>query len=159
MFLNFYVLLLMWPHIHSGLRKVVYMHHSECCVCVVQIIDRKQHQCYPRAQHGVVRVKEPPHIRYTGPLTTKQRHKLERKFTNLFPSPNHEQLYKQILAKSNVSFDTSFWEALSESVLKNYQHVEDLLMGKSVTFGMSKWLTVAGKSSKAPRIYAACSGQ
>ena len=55
-------------------ERLEYMHHSESCVCVVQIIDRKQHQCYPIAQHGIVRVKEPPHIRYTGPLTIKQYH-------------------------------------------------------------------------------------
>ena len=89
-------------------ERLEYMHHSESCVCVVQIINRKQHQCYPIAQHAIVRVKEPPHIRYTGSLTIKQYHKLERQFTNLFPSPNHEQiqqLSKQILAISNVSID------------------------------------------------------
>ena len=112
---------------------VEYMHHSEGCTCVVQIIDRKQHQCYPRAQHGVVRVKEPPLIRYTGPLATNQYHKLEREFTNLFLSPNYEQIQQlsKLILERNISVDIEVfalcWEALSESVPKNYENAEKLL--------------------------------
>ena len=73
----------------------------------------------------------------------------------MFPSPNHEQiqqLSKQILAISNVSIDIEVfalcWEALSDSVLKNYQHAEDLLMGKSVTLECQNGLLLQGRVLK-----------
>jgi len=115
-------------------EKVEYMHHSEGCTCVVQIIDRKQRQCYPRAQHGVEMVNEPPLIRYTGPLTTKRFHKLERKFTNLFLSPDFEQLQqlsKEVTVQTTISTDIKVfalcWKALTESVFKRYEQAETLL--------------------------------
>ena len=59
---------------------VEYMYDAEGCTCVVQIIDRNQHQCVSTEVHGVERVKEPPLNRYTGPLATSNYHKLAQQF-------------------------------------------------------------------------------
>ena len=67
----------------------------------MQINDRKQHEYHSRLEHGAVRMKEPPPLRYTGPLATENYHKLERQFTNLFLSARYEQM-KQ-LKKQTVS--------------------------------------------------------
>ena len=115
-------------HSISDSEGVEYMYHSEDCTCVVQIIDRVQHGGVKTSnQHGVVRIKEPPLRRYTGPLTTPKYHKLESKFTKLFLSPDYkqiQQLSKQTLAKSSSSPDIKVfalcWEALSEAVYENY---------------------------------------
>ena len=49
---------------------VEHMYDAEDCTCVVQITDRDQHGGVKmRDRHGVVRVKEPPLLMYTGPLT------------------------------------------------------------------------------------------
>ena len=71
---------------------VEYMYHSEDCTCVVQIIDRMQHQWHSSDQHGVVRVKEPPLLMYTGPLASAKYHKLEKHFLQLFLSPDYQQI-------------------------------------------------------------------
>ena len=114
---------------------VEYMYNSEDCDCIVQIIDRNQHgEVKTRDRHGVVRMKEPPRLRYTGPLATKKYHMLERQFTKLYLSPDYEQV--QLLAKlvkdsSSISADIKVfalcWEALSVAVHKNYEHAEELL--------------------------------
>ena len=116
---------------------VEYMYHSEDCDCIVQAIDRDQHAGVKmRDRHGVVRMKELPRLRYTGPLATKQFHKLERRFTELFRSPgdNKEQilqLSKQMLAKTSSSADIKAyalcWKALSVGAHKNYELAEKLL--------------------------------
>ena len=68
---------------------VEYMHPSEDRDCNVQVIDKGQHVGVKmRGQLGVVRIEEPPRLRYTGPLATKQHHKLEWQFTKLFLSPS-----------------------------------------------------------------------
>ena len=100
-----------------------YMHQSEGCTCIVQIIDRVQQHGGVKTsnQHGVVRIKEPPLRRYTGPLTTPEYHKLESKFTKLFLSPDYTQIQ---LAESSISPDIKVfalcWEALSEAIYENY---------------------------------------
>ena len=109
---------------------VEYMHHSEDCDCIVQIIDKDQHRGGNMGdQHGVVRMKEPPRLEYTGPLATKQFHELESKFTKLFLSPDYKQipkLSKQILAESNISPDIKVfaqcWKVFSEAIHENYAH-------------------------------------
>ena len=111
------------------------MYHSKECICIVQIIDRDQHEeARMRDQHGVVRTKEPPLIRYTGPLATTKYHKLEKVFTGLYLSPGHEriqQLSKRILHESSISPDIKVlalcWKALSVALHKNYKHAEEVL--------------------------------
>ena len=74
---------------------VEYMHHSEDCTCVVQIIDRNQHGGGNMGdQHGLVRMKEPPLLTYTGPLATKQYHKIAQHFEKLYSPSNYEQIKK-----------------------------------------------------------------
>ena len=58
-------------HSIADSEGVEYMHHSDNCTCVVQVVDHKQCQCYPTAQHRAIRTKDPPPLRYTGPLATK----------------------------------------------------------------------------------------
>ena len=116
---------------------VEYVYNSEDYVCIVQIIDRNQQGgTESRAQHGVVRMKEPPLLRYTGPLATKQYHKLSMLFKKFYLSSNHmqiQQLSKQIFAESSISDDIKVyalcWEALSQAILKNYvpESYEELL--------------------------------
>ena len=116
-------------HCIADSEGVEYMHHSEGCTCIVQIIDRVQQHGGGNMsnQHGVVRIKEPPLLRYTGPLTSPEYHELESNFTKLFLSPDYkqiQQLSKQILADSSISPDIKVfalcWEALSEAVQKSY---------------------------------------
>ena len=60
------------------------MYHSEDCMSVVHIIDRDQHvEVKMRNWHRVVRIKEPPLFTYTGPLATKQYHKIAQHFETL----------------------------------------------------------------------------
>ena len=113
---------------------VEYMYHSEDCTCVVQVVGQEQHLCYPRVQHGVARVKEPPLLRYTGPLATKRFHMLKEQFTKMLVSPSYERiqlLSKYILVESSISLDIKVcalcWEALSMAVHENYKHAEELL--------------------------------
>ena len=118
-------------------EEVEYMYHPEDCDCIVQVIDRDEHAGVKmRDRHGVVRMKEPPRLRYTGPLATKQFHKLERQFTELFRSPgdNKErilQLSKQMLAKRSSSADIKAyvlcWKTLSVGAHKNYELAEKSL--------------------------------
>ena len=118
-------------------EEVEYMYHPEDCDCIVQVIDRDEHAGVKmRDRHGVVRMKEPPRLRYTGPLATKQFHKLERQFTELFRSPgdNKErilQLSKQMFAKRSSSADIKAyvlcWKALSVGAHKNYELAEKSL--------------------------------
>ena len=109
-----------------------YMYHSEDFDCVVQVVSQEQRQCYPGTQHGVVRVKEPPLLKYTGPLATTHYHKLEDQFTKMFASHSYERiqlLSKQILVSSvtaDIQVFALCWEALSMAV-RNYGHVEVLL--------------------------------
>ena len=71
------------------------MYHSEDCMSVVQIIDRDQHvEVKMRNWHGVVRIKEPPLLTYTGPLATKQYHKIARHFEILYSPYNYEKIKK-----------------------------------------------------------------
>ena len=112
-----------------------YMYHSEDFTCVVQIIDRDQHGgVRMRGQHGVVRIKEPPLLRYTGPLTTKGFHELEEHFIKLYLSPDYRQilqLSKLLIDERSTSADIKVfalcWEALSEAVQSNYKHAEEVL--------------------------------
>ena len=113
---------------------VEYMYHSEDFTCIVQIIDRKQHQYHSRDQHGVLRMKEPSRIKYTGPLATKQFHKLERVFTKLFLSACYKEmmkLKKRIIVENSISADTKVfaqcWEAVAVSVHENLERTVQLL--------------------------------
>ena len=105
---------------------VEYMYDSEDCDCTVQIIDRDQHRgVKTRDQHGVVRMKEPPCLKYTGPLATKKFHKLEEQFTKLFLSRNFEDLHQYSKQLSNVNVDIKVfalcWEALSMAYRENFR--------------------------------------
>ena len=104
----------------------MYMHHSEGCTCVVQIIDRDQG----------VRMKRPARLRYTGPLAAEKYHKLETRFTEMFRTANHEHMQKlsKIGVKSSSSLNIKVfalcWEALSEAVqLRNYELAESCSKG------------------------------
>ena len=107
---------------------VEYMYHSEHCDCNLQINDR--------GQHGVVRMQEPSCLRYTGPLATKQFHKLERQFTKLFLSPGHNRdqilrLCKRTLAKTSSGTDIKAyalcWKASTVAAHRNYELAEKSL--------------------------------
>ena len=114
---------------------VEYVHHSEDCDCIVQIIDRDQHGGMKmRDRHGVVRMKEPPRLNYTGPLATKQFHKLKMLFTKWFRTTENkhiQQVTRRILAERSISPDIKAfapcWEALSVTVHKDYEYAEELL--------------------------------
>ena len=117
---------------------VEYIRQSQdfTCTCLVHVIDRNQHSVVKvTGQHGVARIKEPPLLRYTGPLATTQYHKIETRFTKLFRTANHkhmQQLSKEVVFTSSSSPDIKVfalcWEALSEAVqLGNYVRAERLL--------------------------------
>ena len=72
--------------------EMEYVHQSEDCRCIVQIIDRKQHHCQSRTQHGAVRMKEPPCITYTGLLATAKYHKIKKCFKQLYLSSKNAQI-------------------------------------------------------------------
>ena len=122
-------------HCIADSEGIEYMYHSEDCNCIVQIIDRVQHEeVKMRVQHGVVRIKEPPPLRYTGPLANIQFHKLERKFIKLYLSPDYKQilqLSKLLIDERGISPDIKVfalcWEALSEAFQSNYKHAEEVL--------------------------------
>ena len=83
---------------------VVYMYNTDDCTCVVRIIDRKQHvQC-----HGVERVKEPPLIRYTGPLATANYHKIAQQFEKVSPKAESLQQLASKITSGNFSDDITF---------------------------------------------------
>ena len=112
-------------------------------------------------------MKEPPRLRYTGPLATKQFHKLERRFTELFRSPgdNKEwilQLSKQMLAKTSSSADIKAyvlcWKALSVGAHKNYELAEKSLRTSFKKASKLEWFTLTRKGSKALGICAVYSG-
>ena len=107
---------------------VEYMYHSEDFTCVVQIIDRNQHgEVKMRNRHGVVMMKEPPPLRYKGPLATQRYHKLEKLYTKLFLSACYDQmkrLTKRILVENSISADIKVfakcWEAVAVSVHEDF---------------------------------------
>ena len=114
---------------------VEYMYNSEDCTCVVQIIDHVRHGGEKMTvQHGVVRIKEPPRLRYTGPLTGERFHKLEKHFIKLYLSPDYKQilqLSKPLIDESSISPDIKVfalcWEALTEAFQSNHKHAEEVL--------------------------------
>ena len=119
-------------HSIADSEGVDYVYNSEDCDCIVQIIDRDQVKM--RERHGVVRIKEPPRLKYAGPLATMQYHMLERQFTKLYLSPDYEQvqqLSKLVTASRSICPDIKVfalcWEALSVAVHKNYESAEKLL--------------------------------
>ena len=77
---------------------------------------------------------EAPLLRYTGPLTTKQYHNFEERFTNLYLSTDYEEVQRlstQIRDSESVSPDIKVfalcWESLSEASHKGYEVAEELL--------------------------------
>ena len=113
---------------------VEYMWNSEDCTCIVQVIDRKQHQCESSGQHGQVRIREPQLLRYTGPLSSAKYHKLEKQFTKLYLSPDYEQiqqLSKLVVVSRSIGPDIKVfalcWEALSLYVHESYEYPQKLL--------------------------------
>ena len=87
---------------------VEYMYHSEDCTCIVQIIDRDQ--------RGVVRIKEPLLLRYTGPLTTELYHNLAQHFERLSGNPQVlQQLAREVtsaMVNDDITVIALCWEAL-----------------------------------------------
>ena len=122
-------------HSIADSEGVEYMYSSENCDCIVRIIDKNPHELAKTTdRHGVVRMKEPPLLRYTGPLTGEWFHKLERQFTKMFLSPGYEQiqqLSKKLVESSSVSSDIKVfalcWEALSVGYNEKYERAEELL--------------------------------
>ena len=123
---------------------VEYMHYSEDCMCIVRIIDRKQHHCHSRTQHEdctcVVQVREvmsrdPPLLRCTGPLTTKKYHSIAQRFEEWSSSSSYEQiksLAKHIVDDRSMKLDYKCfalcWEASTELFTsRNYEDAEYLL--------------------------------
>ena len=120
-------------HSIADSEGVEYIHHSDSCTCFVQVVDRKQRDCYPTAQHGAVRTNEPPLLKYTCPLATKRFHKLERLFTKLFLSACYDQIHqltKLIVVEKSISPDIKVfalcWDAVSVSVYGNNEEAEKL---------------------------------
>jgi len=114
---------------------VEYIYDAEDFTCVVQIINRDQHGGVKLSdRHGVVRMKEPPPLRYTGPLATKKFHKIERQFIKLYLSPDYKkilQLSKLLIDANSISGDIKVfalcWEALSVAIQSNYKHADAVL--------------------------------
>ena len=82
----------------------------------------------------VVRVKEPPSLRYTGPLATARYRKIETKFTTLYLSLQFDRIQNlaQKIDRSTFSVDVRVialcWSALAEIALqKQFEHGEELL--------------------------------
>ena len=92
------------------------MYDAEGCTCVVQIIDREEHQCVCTDVHGVERVKETAAIRYTGPLATAHYHKLAQQFEKVSPKAESLQQLASKITSGNFSDDIKVialcWEAL-----------------------------------------------
>ena len=81
-----------------------------------------------------VRVKEPPSLRYTGPLATARYRKIETKFSRLYLSPQFDRIqdFAQMIDRSNFSVDIKVtalcWSALAEIALqRQFEHAEELL--------------------------------
>lgn len=95
---------------------VEYMYDAVDCTCVVQIIDREQHQCVSTDVHGVERVKEPPLIRYIGSLATKHYHKIAQQFEIVSPKAESLQQLASKITSGDFSDDIKVialcWEAL-----------------------------------------------
>ena len=74
-----------------------------------------------------------PPLTYTGPLATDEYHDLEKEFTELYLSTDHEQIQQlsKQLVESNISPDIKVfalcWEALTEAARENYECAEKLL--------------------------------
>ena len=103
---------------HGGMKRRD--RHGEC-TCVVQIIGR--------TQHGVVRLKEPFHLRYTGSLATCS---LKRQFTIQFLPHQFEQLQQlsKVIAETSISIDVKAfalcWEVAAVAYLEGYEQAEKL---------------------------------
>ena len=95
---------------------VEYIYDADDCTCVVQIIDREQHWCVSTDVHGVERVKEPPLIRYTGPLANAKYHKIAQHFEKVSPNAECLQQLASKITSGNFSDDIKVialcWEAL-----------------------------------------------
>ena len=121
-------------HSIADSEGIDYMYHTKDCTCIVQIISKKQHWCYSKVQHGVQTVKQPPPIRYTGPLASRRYHKLARLFKKLCLSPDKElipHLSQSIMLKKNISLDIKIdalcWEAYVGILQpEQYKHSEEL---------------------------------
>ena len=127
-------------HSIADSEGVEYMHNSEACDCIVQIINRNQHEVVKMTdRHGVVRIKEPPRLRYTGPLASKQFHKLERQFIKLYLSPGYEhkiqQLSKQILVENSISDDIKVFALCWEAISVAYNETMNMLKNCSELLG------------------------
>ena len=113
---------------------VEYMYNSENCDCIVQIIDRNQHgRVNMTCRHGVVMMKEVPLLKYIGHLASAKYHKLEKRFLQLFLSPNYHQIQQlsQVIVKRSTSADIKvlalLWEAVSLYVREDFKPAEELL--------------------------------
>ena len=88
----------------------------------MEIIDRKQHQYDSTDAHGVERVKEPPLIRYTGPLATPNYHKIAQRFEMASPKAEHVQKLARKIRNGDFSDDIKVialcWEALIDIQVK-----------------------------------------
>ena len=116
------------------------MHNSEACDCIVRIINRNQHEVVKMTdRHGEATIKEPPPLRYTGPLATEWFHKLERQFIKLYLSPGYEhkiqQLSKQILVENSISDDIKVFALCWEAISVAYNETMNMLKNCSELLG------------------------
>ena len=109
---------------------VEYVHQSEDCTCIVEIIDRDQHGGVELRDRGV-RMKEPSSLRFTGPLATKQFLKWAWKFKELYLHGKHKkirQVSKQIRFQNvDMQVFSLCSQALSEIVGSHFKPAEKVL--------------------------------
>ena len=84
-----------------------------------------QHQ-FPRVQQRTLILKDPPFLRYTGPLATAKYHEIAQHFEKLYSPTNYEQIKKfaqNIVNGSHIELDLKAfalcWEASSEIFFVN----------------------------------------
>jgi len=122
-------------HSIADSEGVKYMCNFEDFVCNVRVIDQNQYQWYSSGQHGAVRVKNPPSLKYTGPLVDEKYHKIAQRFEELYSPSSYEKLKnlaKGIVDGEHISIDLKLfalcWDASSECFLRgNYEDGEQLL--------------------------------
>ena len=95
---------------------VKYMYDADDCTCVVQIIDKEQHRYDSTNVHGVERVKEPPLIRYSGPLANANYHMIAQHFEKVSPKAESLQQLASKITSGSFSDDIKVialcWESL-----------------------------------------------
>ena len=94
-----------------------------------------QHQLFPRVQQRTLIPKDPPFLRYTGPLATAKYHEIAQHFEKLYSPSNYDQIKKfaqNIANGSHIELDLKAfalcWEASSEIFLREQHEVGEKLL-------------------------------